>query len=162
MRIRLRPLVFATAAVLFVAAAVAGSLTGYRYWSDRQTEQARTDSAAAARHTMEAMFSYDFRSVDTELPKVVDNLDGGFRDIYAKIIHDEIIPGAKQKQLTVQATAQAAGVISAQRDHAVILVFLNQVTTSKDAPKGTVTSSRVRVNMDKAGGRWLAAQVTPI
>lgn len=158
----LRRILFACAAALFLAAAVAGTLTWYDYRSDRQAEQARADATAAARRTLEAMFSYDYKSIDTELPKVVDNLEGSFRDDYSKIITGSIIPGAKQKELTVQATAEAAGVVSAAADHAVVLVYLNQVTTGKDIPKGTITASRVRVVLDKNNGRWLAAQVTPI
>ncbi|MCM6772922.1 h domain protein [Nocardia sp. CDC159] len=134
----------------------------HSYRADTQAEQARTDSVAAARRTVEGMFTYDFHSVDTELPKIANNLAPGFRDDYLKLINQAIVPGAKEKQLTVQATAQAAGIVSAQRSHAVVLVYLNQVTTSKDSPQGTVTPSRVRVSLDRRDGQWLVAQVTPI
>jgi Mce-associated membrane protein len=158
----LRAILVACAAVLFVAAVAAGSLTYYSWWSDRQADRARTDAVAAAQRTLEAMFSYDYRTVETELPKAVDDLDGSFKSDYLKIIKESIIPGAKEKQLTVQATVSAAGVVSAKRDHAVILAYLNQVTTGKDSPQGNLTASRVRVIMAKHGGHWLADQVTPI
>jgi Mce-associated membrane protein len=53
-------------------------------------------------------------------------------------------------------------VVSAARTHAVVLVYLNQVTTGKDTPQGTVTASRVRVTLDRHAGHWPAGQVTPI
>jgi Mce-associated membrane protein len=108
------------------------------------------------------MFTYDYKTVDTELPKAADNLTPSFKNDYLKLINQAIAPGAKQKQLTVQATTQAAGVVSADRSHAVVLLYLNQVTTSKDSPQGVVTPSRVRVSLDKDNGHWLVAQVTPI
>ncbi|WP_024800803.1 h domain protein [Nocardia sp. BMG51109] len=162
MNSKLRPVLFVAATVLVVAAAAVASLTGFRYWSDHQAEQARVDSVAAARRTVEAMFTYDFNTVDKELPKAADNLTPSFRNDYLKLINQAIAPGAKEKQLTVHATAQSAGVVSAERSHATVLVYLNQVTTSKDSPQGNVTPSRVRVAVDKDDGRWLVGQVTPI
>ncbi|MBF6332662.1 h domain protein [Nocardia transvalensis] len=162
MRKHLRAIVIACAAVFFVTAAVVGSLTGYRVWSDRQAEQARADSVAAARRTVQAMFSYDFHTVDTELPKVGDNLTPDFRKDYLKLVDEVIVKGAKEKELNVQANTQASGVVSADRSHAVVLLYLNQITTSKDSPQGTVTPSRVRVILDKDDGHWLVSQVTPI
>ncbi len=162
MRDKRSTILLAVAGVLLVAAVAAGAFTGYRFWSDRQSEQARAASVDAARHTVAAMFTYDFNTVDTALPKAADNLTPSFRTDYLKLINQAIAPGAKQKQLTVQATATAAGVVSADQSHAVVLVYLNQVTTSKDSPQGVVTPSRVRVALDHAGGHWLVSQVTPI
>lgn len=156
------PVLVATAVVLFIAAVAVASFTGYRFWNDRQAEQARTASVDAARRSVAAMFTYDFHTVDTELPKAANDFTPSFKSDYLKLINQVIAPGAKQKQLTVQATTQAAGVVSADRSHAVVLLYLNQVTTSKDSPQGTVTPSRVRVSLDKDGGHWLLAQVTPL
>ncbi|WP_227984612.1 h domain protein [Nocardia spumae] len=162
MRKNLRPILIVSAAVLLVAALAVGGLAGFTYWSDQQAEQARTHSVEAARTTVQAMFTYDFNNVDTELPKSADNLTPDFRKDYLKLVNEVIAKGAKEKQLTVKANTQAAGVVSADRSHAVVLLYLNQITTSKDSPQGAITPSRVRVTMDKQDGRWLASQVTPI
>lgn len=158
----LRAILIVCAAVLFVGAGVVGGFAGFRVWSDRQSEQARTDSVTAARHSVEAMFTYDYHTVDTELPKVGPSLTPGFRSDYMKLVTDVIAKGAKEKQLTVKATTQAVGVVSADRSHAVVLLYLNQVTTGKDSPQGTITPSRVRVNLDRENGHWLVGNVTPI
>lgn len=156
------PVLFATAGVLFVAAIAMAAFVGFDYWSDTQVDKARTESVAAARHAVEAVFTYDFHSVDTELPKSADNLTPAFRKDYLDLIDKAIAPGAKEKQLNVQASTSASGVVSAQRKHAVVLLYLNQVTTSKDSPQGTVTPSRVKVDLDKDSGRWLVGGITPI
>ncbi len=156
------PILLAAAGVLLIAAVAVGAFTGYRFWNDRQAEQARSASVDAARRTVAAMFTYDFNSVDTQLPKAADALTPAFKSDYLKLVDKAIAPGAKQKQLTVQATTQAAGVVSADSSHAVVLLYLNQVTTSKDSPQGTVTPSRVRVSLEKDDGHWLVGQVSPI
>ncbi|WP_067670204.1 h domain protein [Nocardia miyunensis] len=162
MKNNLRAILIVCAAVLFVAAGVLGGFTGFKYWSDNQAEQARAQSVQTARNTVQAMFSYDFHTVDTELPKVGPSLTPGFRSDYLKLVDGVIAKGAKEKQLTVHANTTAAGIVSADRSHATVLLYLNQVTTSKDSPQGMVTPSRVRVTLDKDDGHWLVSGVTPI
>jgi Mce-associated membrane protein len=157
-----RAVLVITAVVLFVAALAASAFTGYRFWSDRQAEQARAASSTAAQRTLEAIFTYDYHTVDNELPKAASNLTPGFRKDYLTLITRDIAPAAKQKELTVRATAEAAGVISTQRTHAVVMVYLNQVTTSKDSPQGSVLGTRVRVSLDKDAGQWLVGKIDPI
>jgi len=158
---RTKILVFVTAVVVVAAAVVAG-INGYRYWDDKRSEQSRADAVAAATRTVSTMFTYDHETVDTELPKTAEQMAPEFRADYLELIEKAIIPGAKEKGLGVQATTQASGVVSADRAQAVVMLFLNQVTTSKDSPEGTSTGSRVRVSMDKIDDHWLVASVTPI
>lgn len=155
-------ILLAVLGVVVAAAAVIGGVNGYRYWDDRQAEQARKDAVATAGRTVEAMFTYSPQTVDTDLRKSADNLTGDFREDYLTLIDKQIAPGAKEKQLTVTATTQAGGVVSADRSKAVVLLFLNQVMTSKDTPQGTTTGSRVRVTLAKTDSRWLVEAVTPV
>ncbi|MET7768019.1 h domain protein [Nocardia sp. NPDC005366] len=150
------------AGVLVAAAVIVLGVNGFRYWDHERTEVAREEAVTAADRAVSAMFTYDYGTVDTELPKAADNLSATFREDYLKLITQAIAPGAKDKQLTVKATTQAGGVVEADRDHVVVLLFLNQVTTSKDTPQGTTTGSRVRVTLDKTGDRWLVDSVNPV
>ncbi|MFC9874029.1 h domain protein [Nocardia salmonicida] len=158
---RIRIVFSALAAAGLVAAIVLG-VSGYQLWQQDKTEQARTDAMSTASRTVSAMFTYEPATVDTELPRAADNLTESFRAEYLKLIEQAIAPGAKEKQLTVKATTQAEGVVSADAEKAVVLLYLNQLTTSKDAPEGTTSGSRVRVSLDKADNRWLVSQVTPV
>ncbi|GAA5098583.1 h domain protein [Nocardia iowensis] len=155
-------ILLAALSVVTLAALIVLGVSGFRIWDDKQAEQARKDALTAADRTVSAMFTYDYQTVDTELPKAADNLSPKFRDDYLKLIEQAIAPGAKDKQLSVKATTQAGGVVSADKSHVVVLLFLNQVTTSKDSPEGTTTGSRVRATLDKDGDRWLVDQVTPV
>ncbi|MEU4412043.1 h domain protein [Nocardia salmonicida] len=151
----------ALAAAGLIAALVLG-VSGYQLWQQDKTEQARADAMTTASRTVSAMFTYEPATVDTELPRAADNLTESFRAEYLTLIQQAIAPGAKEKQLTVKATTQAEGIVSADPEKAVVLLYLNQLTTSKDSPEGTTSGSRVRVSLDKADNRWLVAQVTPV
>ena len=148
--------------VLVAASLVVGGFFGYRYWDQERAEKSRTEVVDVAGRSVAAMFTYDYNTVDKELPKAADALTPKFRDDYLKLITQAIAPGAKDKQLTVRATTQASGVIKADRGHAEVLLFLNQITTSKENAQGTSTGSRVRVTLDKSGDHWLVDAVTPV
>ena len=88
-------------------------------------------------------------------------MTGAFRDSYSSLVHDVVIPGAKQKQITAKATVPAVASVSANEKHAVVLVFVNQtINVGNDRPSDTASS--VRVTLDKIGGRWLISQFDPI
>ncbi|MFC6009967.1 h domain protein [Nocardia lasii] len=155
-------ILFGALAATGLLAAIVLGVSGFQLWNQGRTEQARTDAMSTAARTVSAMFTYEPATVDTELPRAAENLTEDFRAEYLKLIQQAIAPGAKEKQLTVKATTQAEGVVSADPEHAVVLLYLNQLTTSKDSPQGTTSGSRVRVTLDKSDNRWLVAQVTPI
>ncbi|MFD1815650.1 h domain protein [Rhodococcus gannanensis] len=152
----------AVAAVVVIALAVAVVILGKGYLDDRATEQARTDAVAAASDQAAAMLSYDYNEVDQQLAAAADGLTGDFREEYTKLVEGTIAPGAKEKKLTVQATVQAGSVVSATPDDVVVLLFVNQITTSADVPDAATTGSRVRMEMHKDGDRWLTGRLTPV
>ena len=72
-----------------------------------------------------------------------------------------VIPGAKEKQISAVATVPAAASVSADLNHAVVLVFVNQtVVVGTEAP--TDTASSVRIGLDKVDGRWLISKFDPV
>ncbi|ORI15001.1 h domain protein [Rhodococcus sp. 1163] len=150
-------------AVVIVLALAAGvGVLFYQYRQNEQTEQARTDAVAAASAQAISMLAYDFDNVDQQLASAADGLTGDFKDDYTKLVTEVIAPSAKEKSLTVQVTVQGTAVVSADPDDATILLFLNQITTSTDAPDAASSGSRVRMTMEKVDGRWLASELAPI
>jgi Mce-associated membrane protein len=47
-------------------------------------------------------------------------------------------------------------------DRAVVLLFVNQVTTSKDRPDPALAASSVLVTLTKEQGRWLISEFNPV
>ncbi|MBL1077516.1 h domain protein [Nocardia sp. 2] len=157
-----RSLLIGSAAILFIAAVTAAALTGWGFWSDRQAEQNRAGAVDAAQRTVEALFSYDYNTVDHELPRAAENLTSDYRDSYKQVTEQQAIPAAKEQKLTVRTTVQATGVIETSRTHATVLVFSNQLFKRADAAEETLSGSRLQVELAKEDGRWLVSNITPV
>ncbi|MBJ7336349.1 MAG: hypothetical protein JHC64_01540 [Mycolicibacterium sp.] len=137
---------------------------GYLKWVDTKNRDAKTaavESVQAARDSTIALLSYTPADVDKQLVEARDRLTGQFRDSYTSLTNDVVIPGAKQQQITAVATVPAASSVSADANHAVALVFVNQ-TTTVGAGAPTDLASTVRVTLDKVDGRWLISQFDPV
>ena len=151
-------------AALPALALLLASAAGYLKWvggTADDSSSAAIESVHAATDGATAMLSYRPDSVEKDLGAARDRLTGGFKDSYTALIHDVVIPAAKQKQVSAVATVPAAAALSASENHAVVLVFVNQSTVMGGDP-ATNTASRVRVTLDKVGDRWLIAGFDPI
>ncbi|RJO78701.1 h domain protein [Nocardia panacis] len=157
-----RPILFGAGGLVVAAALVLCGVAGLRYWQLRQDEQSRAEATAVATRDVEGMFTYNYQNVDSVVESAIRNLRGSVRDEYEAVSKQLIIPGAKEKQLTVVCNVQAAGVVSANPNHAVVLLFLNQSSTPKDNPKATVAASRLRVTLDRDGGQWVLSEAKPV
>jgi Mce-associated membrane protein len=152
--------------VLPALALVLALAAGYLKWQDnsvRNSDTARIESVQAAKDTTVKMLSYKPDSVDKELNDARGLLTGDFRDQYTSLINDVVIPGAKEKQISAVATIPEHGAasVSADPNHAVVLLFVNQtVVVGQDAP--TDTASSVRVTLDKVGDSWLISKFDPV
>lgn len=146
---------------LALVLAIAAGFFKWQHDSVANAETARIESVQTAKDSTIAMLSYKPESVDQQLNDARDLLTGEFRESYTSLINDVVIPGAKEKQISAVATVPAAASVSADPNHAVVLVFVNQtVVVGQDAP--TDTASSVRVGLDKVGDRWLISQFDPV
>ncbi len=138
--------------------------SGYLKWYTASVSNPLRDSIEAVRAASDstiAMLSYQPDTVDKNLTAARDRLTGSLKDSFSSLVHDVVIPGSKQKQISAVATVAAAAAVSATETHAVVLEFVNQTDTVGTDPP-TYTASRVRVTLDKIGGRWLIAGFDPI
>ncbi|WP_197376653.1 hypothetical protein [Mycolicibacterium baixiangningiae] len=147
--------------VLALVLAVAG---GYLFWRDAEADradQAREDSVRAARSITIAMLTYEPQTVEQQLGAAKEQLTGAFRDTYSSMIDTVVVPGAKEQQISAVTEVPAASSVSADADHAVVLLFVNQtVAVGENAPSNTASS--VRVTLDKVGEQWLVSEFQPI
>ena len=60
------------------------------------------------------------------------------------------------------ANVARAGISQIRPGRAEVLVFVNQVTTSKDRPTPALATSSVLVTLVNADGRWLISDFKPI
>lgn len=137
---------------------------GYMRWcqsSPNHSATATAESVQSATESVIAMLSYDPESVEQDLNGATSRLTGDFKNSYAALIHDVVIPGAKQQRVASAASVPAAASVSATPSHAVVLVFVNQTITF-DGTQPTDTASSVKVTMEKGDDRWLISGFEPI
>jgi Mce-associated membrane protein len=129
--------------------------------SVREDGNARIEAMQAATASTIAILSYTSDKVDQQLNDARNLLTGGFRDSYTTLINEEVIPKAKQQQISAAAAVPKAGSISADPRHAVVLLFINQTVVVGSGPPNT-TASGVRVTLDKVGHQWLISEFQPV
>lgn len=156
-----RVLAFAVLPALALVLAVAAGFLTWQDNSARNDMAAVDESVQAARDIAVAMLSYEPATVEQQLGAARDLLTGQFQESYTSLINDVVIPGAVEQQIAAAASVPAAASVSADADQAVVLLFINQTVTIGAEPPGLTTSS-VRVTLDKVGDRWMISEFEPV
>ena len=150
---------------LLPALALVLALTaGFLKWqanSARIAEDAADAATQAATESTIALLSYSPDTVEQQLGAARNLLTGEFQQSYTDLTTDVVIPGAKEQQIAALASVPAAAPVSADPEHAVVLLFVNQTVTVGQQPP-TDTASSVRVTLDKVDGRWLISAFDPV
>lgn len=150
--------------VLPTVALLLGLLCGFLKWqlsAADAVQDARTSSVQAATDGSVALLSYNPDTVETDLNAARDRLTGDFRNSYDTLIHDVVIPGAREKRIASTANVAARGSDSVSATRAQVLVFINQTVTVGDGAP-TETASSVKVSLDRIDGRWLISGFDPV
>jgi Mce-associated membrane protein len=130
---------------------------------DRQTDAAvAVETIKAASDGTVALLSYTPETLDKDFATAKTHLTGDFLDYYTKFTTDIVTPAAKQKSVKTSAAIVRAAVSELKPDSAVVLVFLNQSTTSKENVDGSFTASSVKVSLTKVNGAWLISAFDPV
>lgn len=130
--------------------------------SSRGAAQRGGDEAmAAARESIVAMLSYQPDTAEKTLNEARGRLTGQFLDAYTQLIQTVVVPAAKKDRISAVAKVPATSVMSAQSDRAVVLAFVDQ-TISEGAKPPTLTTSSVRVSMEKVDDQWLISGFDPV
>ncbi len=156
-RPRLRVLAYGVLPGLVLVLAMAAGALKWCDSSYRSADLARTESVRAAAESAIAMLSYRPDTIEQDVAAAQRLLTDGFRDSFAEADHDRVVPDAKARQVTAVADIPGAASVSATRNHAVVLVFVDQTVTVGSSEPTDVVSS-YRVSLDKVDGRWLVAE----
>jgi Mce-associated membrane protein len=156
-----RAVVYGVLPALALLLAVGAGVLKWQDSTTRADTSSRLQSLQAAKDSTIALLSYTPDTAAQQLNAARDRLTGEFRDSYTQLINDVVIPGAKDKKISAEATVPASASVSADEQHAVALVYVNQRTViGKDAPSDLMSS--IRVSMDKVDGRWLISRFDPV
>ncbi|MFP1153623.1 twin-arginine translocation pathway signal [Mycobacterium sherrisii] len=156
------PLIIIGLLLVAAGAATAGLYFG-QYRHDQQTDDAVAKSAIGAASTgTVALLSYSPDKLESDLAGAKSHLTGDFLSYYSKFADQIVAPAAKSKAVSTQAEVKRAVVAELHPVSARVLVFLDQTTTSKDAPEPVQTASTVMVGLAKVHGVWLISAFDPI
>jgi Mce-associated membrane protein len=161
---RVRKAIFAVlVALLLVSGAVATWLYFKQYRPDQQTDASvsRAVVGAATDGTV-ALLSYSADSLDKDFALARSHLSGDFLSYFDQFSQQTVAPMAKEKSMRTTAKVSGAAVSELQPDSAVVLVFVDQVTTTKDSPQPSVAVNTVLVHLSRINGSWLITKFTPI
>jgi Mce-associated membrane protein len=161
--VRRRIGVILLAAALVASAGLAGWLFYFQYRPDKETDSAAAKIALeAAKNGTVALLSYSPESLDKDFASAKTHLTGDFLSYYTQFTEQIVTPAAKQKSVKTSASVVRAAVSEIHPDSAVVLVFVNQTTTSKENPDGAFAASSVKVGMKKIDGAWLISTFDPV
>ena len=150
-------------AMVVAAVSLAACLFVVQYRPDRQLDDAAAQRAIrAASDGAVATLSYSSENMDRDFAKARSHLTGDFLAYYDKFTKEIVIPTVQQKHLTQTAAVVRAAVSELEPNSAVVLVFLNETTTSKDKPQPLMTPSSVRITLTKVSGSWLISKLDPV
>jgi Mce-associated membrane protein len=133
------------------------------YRPDRQVDDATAHRAIeAASDGAVDVLSYSYTALDRDFAKAKSHLTGGFLDYYSKFTEQFVGPVAQKGELTTTAKVIRAAVSELHPGSAVVLVFVDQTTASKQKPEPVKTASSVLVTLTKINGSWLIAKFDPV
>lgn len=145
----------------FVALAGVG---GWLYWNRvelRGEQTTRDELTPLAAKQIAQVFGYDYQTVERSLNEVYPLLTPAYRHEFQDRANKDIIPQARERQLVSQANVVGVGVLSAQRNSASVMVYMNRTVTDKSKTP-IYDGSRLRVDYQKIDGKWLIKYITPI
>nr|WP_232541633.1 twin-arginine translocation pathway signal [Nocardia bovistercoris] len=150
---------------LVTAVAVAGAATVFvrQYQPDRALDDAASRAAvSAATDGTVALLSYAPDTLDRDFTSAKERLTGDFLAYYSQFTQQIVAPAAKEKSVRTTAAVVRAAVADLREDSAIVLVFINQTTVSKDKPDPAVTASSVRVTLTDVDGDWRISAFDPV
>jgi Mce-associated membrane protein len=144
-------------ALVLTAAAVTVKARG-----EDRTERARTEAVAAAESRAVDLLSYDYRHLDRDFGRAEKGLTGQFAQDYAHTTDSVVRPTAEEVHAVVKAEVVSSSVVRAAQNKVVVLLFVNQTTTSTRVQGPQVDLNRVRMTLTRVGDDWKISAVTAL
>lgn len=160
----MRWLIAAAVSLLTTAFVGLAAAAGWFYWERVETrgeQSARAVLLPLAAKEIPQVFGYDYQTVERSLDAAYPLLTPGYRHEFQKSATQQIIPEAKKREVVVQANVVGVGVMAAQRNSASVMVYMNRTVTDKSR-EPLYDGSRLRVDYQRVGGKWLINYITPI
>jgi len=120
----------------------------------------RAAATTAARQFTVNFFTYDYRTLDRDLKRVVDQSTGAFRQDYISK-EPQVKKLLSQEKARTSCTIGAAGVSLLAKDQAIVLVTVDELISNIITKTGE-QRWRLKLTMQQTPAGWLATDITPI
>ena len=148
--------------ILFAVALVALSgIGGYLYWNRvevRAEQQSSLDLPPLAAQQIPLILGFDYQTVERSRTEAYNLMTPEFRRQYEDDTTKNVIPQARDRQVVSQVNVVGTGILSAQRDSASVMVFMNRTVTDKSKTP-VYDGSRLRVDYQRIDGKWLIKDI---
>jgi Mce-associated membrane protein len=129
----------------------------------QQTAPGETATVLQAATTgVQAVLSYDYRHLDADAAKAEPLLTANFRQQYDEELAKGVRPVATKYHAQSTAQVTAAGLTELTDSRALVLVFVNQVSTNSQRPQPRLDRPRIRVTLVRSGDHWLIDALNPL
>ncbi|MBT2210370.1 hypothetical protein [Actinomadura sp. NEAU-AAG7] len=147
---------------LVLALGGATTMLALKVRDQKATETASRQGLFAASRAAQALSSYDYRSLDSDLKAGAAMTTGRLRGEFEKLA-ETLKTLAPRERAVSSTTVMKAGVVSASPDRVVALVYANRTSqTASDKQQRLPEPLRIRLTMVKERGKWLASELAVI
>lgn len=117
---------------------------------------------AQAEKAAEQVLSYGYDTLQADADAAKAFLTPTYAATFQKTVDDFLAKPASDAEGRVTAKVMASGVVAATPGQVDVLVFVDQLSTTKQNAKGQTALNRVVFSMVREGGRWLVDDVTAL
>lgn len=121
----------------------------------------RQQALAAGRQIAVDFSAYDYRHLEQDFNRVLNESTGGFRSDFQRqsaTVQDIII----RVKAVSTAEVASAGVVAVSSTAATVLVAVNRTVKNTSAPNGQSDSFGLQLALQHEHGRWLVSRVTQL
>lgn len=149
-------------AAVAVAGLVALLIVGRQANHAADTERAGQDAMKAARTSVPAILSYTDSGLSAQLAASRRLMTPDYAKRYAAMVKARVLPHAQKYGVANQVGVVSLGTVRSSTETAVILVFANQTTRTKEKPEGLTQGTRLEVTLRLSDDRWLVDDMKPL
>lgn len=122
---------------------------------DQRSQTNRVEQARAAAETIVMdLLTYGHESVAEDLDAALADVTGTFAEDYQQLVDEAIVPISRERQIDTEAVVVQSGIVASDADSVTVLLFVDQSTTSSDAPGTRRDLSRIEVTASEIDGVW--------
>lgn len=122
------------------------------------SETYRNAAMSAAAADAATVLSYSYKTLAADEKAAHGVITPAFSREYDGVMKDAA-PKATSAKLTLKATVMSTSLISLKKDRAVVLLFINAVTTADGSVKQQLNQNRVVMTMTRKDGDWVVSKM---